>query len=274
MTRASMSSALSNYGPLGANSTQDPLETQLSIKQTNPTSPHPEDPEQPRLRSSSSSSVRNSLDELNPSQSDDKPYKSTASSDSQNPLRSSRRTNRHLDPARKLRGQFETILVYGHILEAVAAFTCLLVLFNVVVLSNRILEVSPAKPQSSGNSNELIRVFGAVVYGVTVYVGLVTQLISLGFLLIMIRTRFKHNQAGVPKPDCTYSNILLITHLVVGLHWLGVASWLFIDPGYVDCFQLYNFGGTVEFAVRLHRLCDLVWLEICHDQRSSTRLRL
>ncbi|KAI0239530.1 hypothetical protein L0F63_003339 [Massospora cicadina] len=164
----------------------------------------------------------------------------------------------NLDPAKKLKAQFETVLVYGHILEAVAAFTCLLVLFNVVILSNRILDTSSERVPALGKDYELIRVFGAVAYGVTVYVGLGTQLISLAFLLVMVRTRFKYNQAGVPKPNSPYLNLLLLTHVIVGLHWFGVAAWLFIDPGYIDCFNLGNFGGSLEISPSAYIGC-VIW---------------
>lgn len=169
-------------------------------------------------------------------------------------------SQRRRDPAKKLQSQFETILVYGYILEAVAAFTCLLVLFNVVILATKIHKAS-AEESSIDSSSIVIRVFGAVAYGVTVYVGIVAQLVSLGFLYVMVRTRFKYNQAGVPKPDTTYANAILAAHVVIGLHWLGVALWLFLDPGYVDCFHVEGIlNSSVVFITRVHRLCDLVWL--------------
>ncbi|KAI0235470.1 hypothetical protein L0F63_006202 [Massospora cicadina] len=238
------------FEPLNLHQDGYNLETHLN-QPTHTTSPV-DDPERSHL-SSPSSSVRTSFERNSHPKHADNP-----SLERQNASPWNSRPN--LDPAKKLKAQFETVLVYGHILEAVAAFTCLLVLFNVVILSNRILDTSSERVPALGKDYELIRVFGAVAYGVTVYVGLGTQLISLAFLLVMVRTRFKYNQAGVPKPNSPYLNLLLLTHVVVGLHWFGVAAWLFIDPGYIDCFNLGNFGGSLDLAVRLHRLCDLVWL--------------
>ncbi|KAI9298751.1 hypothetical protein K502DRAFT_322688 [Neoconidiobolus thromboides FSU 785] len=146
----------------------------------------------------------------------------------------------------------ETILVYGHILQIVTSFTSLLILFNVIILSNNYNQLYS---QNIITNNYLI-------YGFIIYISLLTQTFGLLFLFIMIRTRFKYNQAGIPVSHSSYANFLLISHLIIGFHWFLATLILFQNNEHI-----FSLSATIEMEENLeiisklvYRIYDLIWL--------------